>query len=55
MCDEFAVGTYQQCKPLIAHADLINHSPHFFEADFADQRSGAQAYLCQFDPNDCVG
>jgi len=47
--NELAVCGDDQRVALFAHADLIDHSPHLFEADLADERAGALADLGQLD------
>ena len=52
VCDQLPVRRDDKRKSLVAHSNPIDHPPHFFEADFADQRSRGLADLSQLDPDD---
>jgi hypothetical protein len=53
MGDKLTVLGDHQCIPLVAHANLVHHPPHFFQADLTHQGPGAIAQLRQLDANNC--
>ena len=52
MGDQLTVGGDDEGIALIADANLIDHPPHFFKADLADERSRVLPELGQLDAHD---